>query len=620
MPGRRLDVRCFLEGIQVPFLGAEISITTNQASSATVNVVATNTIFDIRPKTHVLLMFWDEAGDGTWRLLWEGQVLGIGYSKAPDTRAATLQCRDLSNYWDYLLRAMVDGISATTLHTEKLHFFGNGDALVRMSMESASNYNFIFDAVSGGKTTLPEALLGLLQGFTDKIPSYEYVNKAYKINKQIQMKEDKSITKLISATLFQDYLRSVNGRSTGLTPVRDVILSFCQMIYYNIVSIPSAPYIDGLKTFLLKPNLYGTLPPACNVILPDICTSVNYQRNFMAEPTRMMLRTSSFPGEKPVRGITPTLQPSYVVPEEVFSKINSVDEEYKGAMTAEEREKGILPAEAVMGYSEVFASLGVRSDDKSKEARKKIMATLDYRFQLARYSNRTLTSVMELNPWLVCNFPCAIFDTSRSYIGVIANIHHSISASGGGHTSIDCNLAYEIADPSDPENAEQAPVFPGWMNDLYTPKNVNATYQGILGCKAIEGDTAASIKATTPDSHNSSAALQQDGKQVAISEHVLTLFNPFDKNADTRYRKAERSNSTYSFADKYRRRNIATLKNLYEFYGLKAAEAIPQDVLPNKIEAKGSSEYFLPSRVAVIKKYMDDPDVGIRASRALDGR
>jgi len=646
MPGRQLDVRLFLEGIQVPFMGANINITTNQASTATINVVPTNVIFGIRPKTHVLLVFWDEAGRGAWRMLWEGQVIGVGSSKSPDSRSVQLTCRDLSNYWDYILRFMVDQHNAPQISTEKLYFYGNDkraspapkETKVPMDKQPVTS-DLLNTILSIGN--LPDALKSLLNDFSDRINVYKMANKAYRLNDQLVLKEDKNVEALLVASKFEKYVKNIEGSLSGFTPVREVILAFCQLIYYNIVSVPAAPYnasSNALGTFILKPNLYGTLPPACNVVLPDLCTSISYNRNFMAEPTRMLVHTSPYPNSS---SQTPggLFQPAYAVPENIFQKLNRInppDErlsaEYGGGLvpSEEEKEKGILSAESNISFPDFFAMTGLNESKDDKEVRLAAMRAVNYRFQMARYANRSLSVVTDLNPWLVCNFPALVCDSSRSFIGVIANINHTITASGGGYTQFDCNLSYEVSDPgvkngSDVEDREQAPGFPGWLNESYQPKKVNETYKGILGCQAMEGDKASSLEYDTPDLDKTPATdMDGEAKQAKISDLVLGLYNPFDKNKkkterrSSKYASAVEAGSAYSFADAYRRRSIATIKDLSQFYGFTSVGTISPEFLP--AELNSTNEYFLESRKKVIRKYMDDADVGLRENRVMDGR
>jgi len=643
MPGRRLNVQCFLEGIRVPFLGCQINITTNQASTASINVVATKEIFGIRPKTHVHLFFWDEATspsvpDGAWRLLWEGEVVGIGYSKSPVSRSAQLACKDLSNYWDYTLRGMLNIRSGLRIRTEKLYFYGNLDPMVKIPTGGSPVDNFVTWEMSKSRP-IPDSIHAILAEFANKLPLYKKMNEAYKMDKQLVLRPDTNITDLLKAQTFDTLIRNIEGRSGSFVPIRDVLLSFCRLVYYNIVSVPSASYVgNNLNAFIMKPNLYGTVPPACNVILPDILTSVTYHRNFMAEPTRMLMHTATIAGIEE----SEMLQPAYIAPAKLGRDISNLaaaerqKKEYYDAKlyTGEEREKGILPVEINMSHPEYLA-LGAGSEvSQAKEIRSVAERVLEYRFQMARYSNRTLSAVTDLNPWLVCNFPCAIFDAGRSYIGVIANITHTISASGGGHTAIDCNLAYEI----DPDE-EDSPVLPRWFNEAYRPNKINDTYKALFGCQAMEGDRRNAEEVELGEDQGTSSAVKMSepgGKQAKISDLALGLYNPYDRNAESRYRSAVESGAAYAFADGYRRRPIATIKDVARFYGLKNADAMNVAELQNTLESPSgasldgwegdttaglsNADYFVDSRKEVIRAYMDDPETGIRARKILDGR
>ena len=109
MPGRTLNFKLYIEGIEVPFVQIQLNATANQPSQAQIAMVPTDSIYNIRPRSLVHIFFFDDyvgpepfgktQTSPIWRLLWEGEVVAFGFSKSPTSRSFTLRCADLSNYW-----------------------------------------------------------------------------------------------------------------------------------------------------------------------------------------------------------------------------------------------------------------------------------------------------------------------------------------------------------------------------------------------------------------------------------------------------------------------------------------------------------------------------------------
>ena len=82
--GGTLKARLFLEGIEVPFIGASITAAVNQASIAYIDIVPLNEIRHIKPRTHVLIAVRDQEISDSYEedryiLAWEGEVFGYNF-------------------------------------------------------------------------------------------------------------------------------------------------------------------------------------------------------------------------------------------------------------------------------------------------------------------------------------------------------------------------------------------------------------------------------------------------------------------------------------------------------------------------------------------------------------
>lgn len=150
---KRLKLRCFLEGQEVPIISANIQVAPNSPMLASLQLPPFSEGTKLKPRTlvHVYFMdFWDEAPKTTYKrgkdineqdrgpantydfslaryqnqpigggnindiesdmrnqrykLVFGGEVVGFEWVKTPTSRSLVLQCQDWSNYWDYAMQ------------------------------------------------------------------------------------------------------------------------------------------------------------------------------------------------------------------------------------------------------------------------------------------------------------------------------------------------------------------------------------------------------------------------------------------------------------------------------------------------------------------------------------
>jgi len=626
MPGRKLDLKLYIEGVEVPCPGATIQIATNQASTCSLTMVPIQTLTRIRPKSHVHL-FWFEDVSEKWVLLWEGEVLGYSFSKSPTGRNIQLECSDLSNYWDYSLKSTVNGYLNQTRSVDETMFFGDKQALVDFSSDGKVVGNKVWQLLMKyqKKGGMPRALYETMQFITAPLKYYEHLTKRLKLHDQINLAPDLENESFLNiAEQCQMLITQMDGRGSQMASLREIFSGFFSLMQYDCISLGAPAMVSGwgsvdfettsgmiknivstavnnpsklsfaikaatlnsglkayasktrtLKSIILKPNLFGCIPPKCNVILPDICTSISFSRSFMNEPTRSWMRTSEIYNN--VNDIANKVM-TYFAPEAMFAKYQNFAK-LNGAkvffdtFSDEELEKGILPQQTTLPFAETAVirsrnqALFNKAEGKgvAKSAADKLVATVDpilmkqaeYQFQLSRYASRIMNVTMEFNPWLVCGFPCFVADSSISFFGNIESITHTIDANSGGSTIIQCSLVREC----DPVN-DTTPTIPEWTSDLFQPKNISDTYEKLIGCRAMcDG------KPTETGIELLASALSGK-KPINMSMLASTLYYPKNR-AKSEYHRAVDANGAYAFADSYRRRTLATIEDIQNFYEMR---------------------------------------------------
>lgn len=540
-----------------------IQITANQASTATINVIPTDKIFNVRPRTKVFVFFWDED-DSVWRILWEGEVLGVGYSKSSDSRQVSLNCADFTNYWDYTRKHLLTMREGAQTYTKAKLFFGDQKTIVTFNSSNQVNNKIVEKILQGNN--LPNALLEFMRTVANDLPYYKRINDKMKLYEHLTMIQDDQAEKLLETKEKSALLTRMEGSTGRHLTLREILYTFQSAIYYNHVSTCSVPYVAGnYNACVMMPNLYAALPPRCNVVFPDQSTSITFNRDFMAEPTRIMMRTTPV-WENKLGGeseVAKTVYPTYITPAILGKNIRASIENrefYETRFTEEEIEKGIIPEIRELPYAEM---LSMRPE--GADIRQYMTGQLNYLYQLERHAGRTLSVTMEINPWLACNFPCVVLDSSKCYVATIANISHTINSSGGAYTSIQCNMARELRPDLD---FDDTPVMPTWFNESYLPVNVDNTYQQLLGCKAIGEESsreAKKVSSITDESVAYRVGYIENGTYINISKIVATLYhNPkSDSEEAGLYQHKVGTNESYSFCNRYRRRSIATMEEVF---------------------------------------------------------
>lgn len=333
--GIQLTAKMFLEGKEVPFIGATITSTVNQACLAYVDVVPHKTINNIKPKTLVHIFTRDfsvPGGSNPYILAFEGEVFGFSFSKTPSSRNMSLSCMDLSNYWDNVLIYFLNAEQSLGKGTEELGAIGRDeqDAIKQgistpAVTHSVSSYFIQILKKIVGQPRTDGTTADFLDGFVGVYREVSKINDFYnlaedrlRITDRIVLKSSGELGKILKQQEALDWFQGVIGRNTGFSSLRLVIQDLMSLIFHDFVSVPFPSRVvnprltkdkgiqkdkSPAKTnaqFVFKPNLYMVPPPACNIFFPDEYSSFNFNRNFMQETTRLIYKPempSGFTGE-----------------------------------------------------------------------------------------------------------------------------------------------------------------------------------------------------------------------------------------------------------------------------------------------------------------------------------
>lgn len=158
---------------------------------------------------------------------------------------------------------------------------------------------------------------------------------------------------------------------------------------------------------IVRPDVWFTAPPRCNIIFPDMYTQLTYGRQWLQEPTRLLLKThDEFFGEDEL------FDNFYFAPKSPSTTSKqraTLQKVLQGGLLRHEIYTGIIPVFEKSGEFNIFA---VR-DGKVKGKQPKVglaQRTANFLFFRYRFASRQLSTQSAFDPYVVPGFPSLVVD------------------------------------------------------------------------------------------------------------------------------------------------------------------------------------------------------------------
>lgn len=542
--GSPLGAKLFLEGMEVPFLGATVTSTVGMASIAYIDIVPHFYANDVKPRTHVVLAVRDyhnDKEDYPYVIAWEGEVFGFNFSKTPQSRSLTLSCIDYTSYWDNVLNyyfnpqlSMGKGtnfVMEMGLDSNTAQKFGINMVAVTHAISSFYK-EIIKKKLAEGNTDFLDGIVAVLQKMGSVNDFYRTSEEKLRINDRILLKSSGKLTELLQKDEAIQWFNGVVGAESGYRTLRDTITSLLSILFHDYVTMPFPARVpttqdigvyltnnlkgnnnkDTMGQFLFKPNLYMLPPPMCNVFYPDEYSNFTYQRNFFREPTRLVYKPQ-LPRPLQNGGVG---MPHVYAPESfrrfMFGKaktVNDVGDEdtqtpaapgYYGdgagnnelikfkrepqLLTNEEWMKGIMMKQNGL----VPASSAFRQFLDEAHAADFAKKVADYLFYKSRYEARDLQITSHLKMSVAPGFTVLLMDPGDSDQNIIAycsSVTHRITPKDGGYTQTTLSYARTVAEQQASRSQSADPLIPPWFDEVIF---------GSVGGGQVSGQAAKSLK------------------------------------------------------------------------------------------------------------------------------
>ena len=212
----------------------------------------------------------------------------------------------------------------------------------------------------------------------------------------------------VAATLMQRWNPN-NAKSVQavMTPVDDAIDRLRRVAQLSVVTNSRKNRTPArLVQQILRPDVWFSAPPRCNVIFPEQYNRLTYRRAFMEEPTRLLLKTNDeFFGEDEL------FDRFYFAPKTKSVKKSKVNLQalLTNDLLEHELYTGILPVFEKMGELNIFAARGGVVKDRVPQVGL-AQRSANFLYFKYRFAARQMTITGRFNPYIALGFPALVID------------------------------------------------------------------------------------------------------------------------------------------------------------------------------------------------------------------
>lgn len=297
-----LHLRLFVEGVELPVIGALVSASEGSPATAQVEVVPASSALHLAARSKILLFFLDAANaeraaatasaqlraaedfdEGLirslktekrllaasgYKLLFSGELFSVSYSKTGyGTRSLVLQCLDDSNNWDtsylYMLRYSKDAQQGVVAGSPK-NFLGLNDNANKFDDILSKPEDVIRTVALRNQAIMPGLagaqglvaglfsileLLGGVQGKFIGVTAWHTIQEArVRLLDQIASDSGTTSTNLFNMSVFDEWLTGAVGDAGTVISFREIIDLINKFIYYTVAPNPVGVYRPGSRT------------------------------------------------------------------------------------------------------------------------------------------------------------------------------------------------------------------------------------------------------------------------------------------------------------------------------------------------------------------------------------
>jgi hypothetical protein len=403
-----VNLRAFIEGVEIPIISCQVSEQLWQVTSANLTVpyhrlgkqilarsvvhvfVKEPTPIDFKRKeavesdqgaagtfdgTNPLWGFFDTEDARRYRTFFWGEVQGDGSFRNPVSGQLTISAIGFSNYFDFIRQ--YQALRGTgSLSDEERRFAGVEDAFTSSSGRYASPDRIVNilrqaegDLQTGIRDLLTEFVVRTNWFWKDRFALLRFEDLFRSV-----LNDDTAET-LMDLRVFKKFIRNTIGRAGLQMNVRGILQTLGQFLFHDLIEhaaptyfpyvseeifntlssneydetepvVTRAAQVDQMTSLVYKPELWWTSPPACNILFPSQYSAESMTRDKISQPTRTVLKIR--PG---VSGSRRTIADRYFAPD--TTALNSL----VSSTPESEQHVFLLPHEKFQGINTNFVFL-----------------------------------------------------------------------------------------------------------------------------------------------------------------------------------------------------------------------------------------------------------------------
>ena len=348
-----------------------------------------------------------------------------------------------------------------------------------------------------------------------------------------------NFAKFIATRTFYQYMQKAYEQNLEMS-LHGFLTKFMSRFYHLVHYVPTLP---NCMAILVKPETQFINAPSCNVLYPTMKSSIEFSRNFNAEPTRLLVSSDPIAGmfnggNAGKIGVVNTLvmmdyktgtKEERVVGVNVL-KSRLGEEKKKPLVNCSdyEMDHGIR-TRRLMGGDDFYLYMIGEPGKASKKAEDRLLkvtkdiidaasATLlnlaSYHLLKLRYDSRQGSSTMFFNPYIVPGFPMVSIEgtheTTLNVKAYVTSVSHSLSPSGAT-TSVTYSGAHIGTEPK----PSCMPIV-----EAEYEKGSAAIYKGMFGEAVTEVTDAEVIRKKFAEQKGS------------VSETLKTIWRPLTTDVE----------------------------------------------------------------------------------------
>lgn len=504
-----LRVVSFINGI--PFYPQSVTFTATRGAtpSFTLTVPAVPQ-WDLLPERSHCVVFFIDPVTRTWRFLYEGEYDKTHRGRlSTGARSRTLCFRSLFGYWDQADFTTLSGCAAKPS--------GQPDLVYETVIARAAGQNLTFkdnggppqldnlqaiieQVIAAADKDKAQTLSGAFPAFVKRATIQTPVEAFYadkrKVLDKFSTEPDSEVTTVMTFARFRDCLTNQFNPVMGKpnTKLSELLAAYENMAFYQHTPLPAGFVNDAGKLVELQfiPQLYGVLPPACNVIFSDQIVSSQINLDILHQPTRVVTEVT-FPFAPNGNAGLPII---YMAND--ATTLNVTAQKANEAVTHD----ALSPTELLRGVVATSVSIGfeklVKTDTqdltadstapKNDELTTLIEEAVKYQYTIERARYMVAELSCSFLPYVVPGYPCLVEDSSGSYHGMLESVTHMIPCTGVPSTS----LSVSTLRPAYVEKGtNNSPPLPRWLSKIFRPEQVMGTYKKTLGTATDFAETVA---------------------------------------------------------------------------------------------------------------------------------